>query len=484
MATTPTPPTAPRTLLKVLIDQRHWRYVDFVRIYERTARDLAAQTGRTALRGLTVSEAQYRRWTAGKVATLPGADACSVRERIFGVGPEALFAAPGAGADHYRHPHPHPAADGGSAALSGNPGRPPFPGRPALCTSTPPDLESDLAMTSRDAAEQAGAIAALVVSDLSVDQLRDDVSALARTYNRLSPFDVYREAKVFRHQAETMRERTRVPVQQSELLVLAGQSCALLGTAAFDLGAMDDAIRLFRSAALYAETARFDPLRAFAGGSLATCAYFTGRPAEALRLVRAAQTFGGLGDIARSRLYAIEARSHGHLGSVERAQRALRASLEAGEAVGSPNAGRDELHDDVGGEFGFTAERLAMSGGTTCLLIGDGSGAEQAAIHALDLVESRPLALQSPPVFAKAAADLAHARLLRGHLEGAAEAMETVWQLPRDHRVTGVLERTGQVRSALTSASFRQSPLAAELGERIEEFGSFAAPPDRLGIGA
>lgn len=293
----------------------------------------------------------------------------------------------------------------------------------------------------------------------------------------MSAFDVFRRAKALRSEAEHQRGLTKVPVQQQDLLIVAGQACALLSTAAFDLGALDDSARLARSAALYGEMARFDPLRAYATGSLAICAYFTGRPSEAVRHARTALAYAGLGDTARRRLLSIEARAHGHLGDRERATRALIASTrqDSGE--------RDALHDDVGGEFAFNEERLLMSNGTTALLVGDGAGAEVTAQRALDLVASRPPARQSVPVRGKAAADLAAAQLLRGDLDAAATTLETVWAIPAEQRVAGLLERTGGLRRALTAPAFRETRVAVTLGEQIEEFGRLSAPR-QLGTGS
>jgi hypothetical protein len=338
------------------------------------------------------------------------------------------------------------------------------------------DLESEIAMTARDAADEAGAAAAQSVSDTTLEQLRDDVTGLARRYSYLSPLDVYLAAKLQREQAEDLRERTQIPVQQQDLLIIAGQASALLSTAAFDLGSLDSAVRLARSAALYGETARFDPLRAYAAGSLAIYAYFAGRPSEAVRHIRAAQAFGGLGDVARARLLSVEARAYGHLGDQGRAQRAMLASEEQ-------NSGRrDDLHDETAGEFGFDEERLVMSNGTTSFLVGDPLRAEDAARRALQLIAGQPPGRQSVSVKGKAAADVAAAQLQRSDLDGAAASLETVWSVPPARRVTGLLVRTGRLRVALTAPLFRGSQLAAELGEHIEDF-NLGSAPRQLGTG-
>lgn len=154
---------------------------------------------------------------------------------------------------------------------------------------------------------------------------------------------------------------------------------------------------------------------------------------------------------------------------MESARRAIQRSEE--EASGA----RDALHDEVGGEFGFTLERLAMSNSSTALLIGNGSQAEASARRALELVSARPPEQRSAPVMGGAAADLALARLLEDDLEGAAEALATVLAIPSEHRVTGLVTRAAQVRRLLAQPRFHGQPLAADLGEQIELFTRLSA---------
>ncbi|MFE7757895.1 DNA-binding protein [Streptomyces sp. NPDC057418] len=423
----------PRTVLKALVERRRWTYREFRENFESAGQ-------RIGVKNLTVSEAQFRRWTSGKIQGLPAAEACRVLEDMFGVDVEQLFRAPSPDA-------PAPAYN----------------------------LEAEIDMTARDAQNEAGAAASASISDTAVEQLREDVHRLARRYAVLPPFEVLRAARTLREEIEQHRDRTQVPIQQQELLILAGQACAILATAAFDLGSFEGATRLARSAALYGETARFEPLRAYAGGTLAYIAYFSGRPAEAAQYARRAAMLPGLGDVARRRLAAIEARAYGHLGDTSSAQRALTISTEAGDGT------LDDLHDGVGGEFGFSEERLAMSNGSTCLLLGDGRQAEAAALKALELVSSRPPATRSLPVVGGAAADLATARLMRGDLDGAAQALTDVWDVPSEQRATGLLARAQQVRRTLTNPRFREAALATEVGDRLEHFARSA--PHQLGAG-
>ncbi|MGW2572868.1 DNA-binding protein [Streptomyces sp. NPDC001537] len=417
----------PQTLLKHMCNQRGLDVPQMVELFEQTADEVIGK----GTSNPTCSERTAKRWRAGGVnpASL-SADTRRVLEAMFGRRVQDLFAAP---------PLPDPHA-------------------PAF------DLELEIEMTARDAHEDASAMAAASISDTSLDQLTDDVMTLAREYASVAPIQAFQRGRALQGQLQDLRDRTQVPAQQQRLLILLGQTMALLASSAFDLGAFDSARRLARSADLYGETSRFEPLRAYSDGILAYIAYFTGMPAEAVTKARRAQTYGGLGDVARRRLLAIEARAHGYQGNTELAHQTIRLS----EEVDSGN--RDELHDGVGGEFGFTAERLAMSSSSTALLVHDPDQAERSARKALDLIRQRPAEKRSAHVLGGAAADLAMARLFAGDVEGAAEALLPLWDIPADQRVTGVLARTGQIQHYLTQPSFRGAVVAGELRGRVEEF--------------
>ncbi|MEZ7006408.1 DNA-binding protein [Streptomyces sp. AD55] len=416
-----------QTLLKLLCDQRTMGVADFVELFHRTADDVVGKGAGNP----TCSERTVFRWRAGKARSASlSPDTRRVLRAMFGHDVAALFAPP-------------PTED---------------PPAPAFT------LEHEITMTARDAQHDAGATAAASVSDTSLDQLADDVTSLARAYVTLAPLEAFRRGRALQGELQDQRDRTRVPAQQQRLLELTGQIMALLAAAAFNLGSFDNARRLARAADLYGESARCEPLRAYTHGILAYIAYFTGMPADAVGAARRAQTYGGLGDVARHRLLAIEARAHGHLGDTGAARHALRLCAEPG------SGGRDDLHDGVGGEFGFTPERQAMSGSSTALLIHDGGLAEQSARRALELVARRAPVDRSQHVLGGAAADLAMARLLLGDVEGAAEALAPLWDIPGERRVTGVLVRTGQIQRFLARPAYRASALPRALRERVEDF--------------
>jgi hypothetical protein len=257
-------------------------------------------------------------------------------------------------------------------------------------------------------------------------------------------------------------------------MIVNGQAAALLSAAAFDLGNLRQARTLARAAARYGETTRFAPLQAFADGTLAYIAYHLGDIGEAVAKAERALSYGGLGDVCQRRLYAVQARTFAHLGDVSGAQQAIRFSQE----VGADRV--DELHDAVGGEFGFTPERLAMSNSTTALIIGDSAQAEADARRALELVARQPQDKQSAHVRGGAAADLALARLLADDVEGATEALTPVWNIPNDQRMTGIVVRTGRIHRHLARPRYHGAQPAVQLREQIEAF-TRTSPPYRIG---
>lgn len=348
-------------------------------------------------------------------------------------------------------------------------------GEDSTCSPALPVFdESELLMTAREAASHAGEAASLHLDEMTIDQLEDDLVQLARNYGSTVLSGIYEGARSLLQRAQMLLERTRSPAQHTRLYYAAGQASALLAAISFDLGALPPAVSFARSSAQYGKTIENGPLQAYAYGMMSFLAFWNGRPNEAVRLAKTAQQFGGLGDTARRRLYAIEARAYGHLRNEAQAQRALRATLEQDSGL------RDELHDDIGGEFGFDGARTAMSNATTCLLLRDADGAETSASQALTLLDSHPVAERPLVVSGPAAIDLARARMMRSELEGAQEALVPVFQVPPEWRGSGMLERLTAARIELTRPDIRDAPGAVSLAEQIEDFSSLS-PARRLG---
>ncbi|MFB7601072.1 DNA-binding protein [Streptomyces sp. NPDC056160] len=426
--------TEPRTLLAWLCNRDNLSYSQFEQRFRKAGTRLFGSSCPTC------GETQFRRWTGGKVH-LPNAEARQVLEAMWpGYTAAQLFGPP---------PEPDPQA-------------------PAF------DLEERVRMTAEESLEGVGTTASASISDNTIDELRDQVVTAAQRYHLLPPTQAYEGIDRLRLSIERQRDRTQVPVQQQELMILNGQVAALLSVAAFDMGYFPSARSLARAAGVFSETTRCTPLQAYADGTLAYIAYHTGNASEAVAKATRALSYGGLGDVAHARLQAIKARAHAHVGDVVAARRAIQRSTDGAQDR------YDDLHDGVGGEFAFTAERLAMSTSTTALLIGDAVQAEADARRALELLDARPSEAQSAHVRASASADLALARLLSDDVDGAAAALAPVWTVPAEHRQTGIVVRTARIGRYLTRPEYHGAQLPATLREQIEDFNR-VSPPHRIG---
>ncbi|MEU3373293.1 hypothetical protein ABZ734_22865 [Streptomyces sp. NPDC006660] len=217
------------------------------------------------------------------------------------------------------------------------------------------------------------------------------------------------------------------------------------------------------------------PLAAWCGGNLALLAYWDGRPTEALEHVKAAQALATSGT-AKLRLHSVAARTYAHLGMPEQ----VRYELEAAQQVDRDI--RDDHHDDMGGEFGFSPERAAMSAGSSWLLVRDGGRAVDASSQALNLVRARPATEKSVKVEMEATADLALAQLLNGDLESAVTTLGPVFQLLPEQRVDGLLARLRGVRTQLTVPALQRRREASELGHYIESFSRDSARSTLPGV--
>lgn len=378
------------TLLKVRIDQRGMQFPEFEREYRQVAAALLAETGDRAFRGVTVSSLTYSRWRDGQTGR-PRNPAPAILERMFD---EPI-----------------------SALLS------PWSGERVAGPSEQMPDESDLRMTARDAHSHATEAAAQVLPDLSLDQVEDDLVRLIRSTDSTPPHQVYSQGKELLGLAKIMLDRTQVLSQRRRLYILAGEASALLATSAFDLGSLPVAVELVRASALYGQVSEHDALQAYSYGYLAVLAYWSGNPSVAVQHVEKAQRFGGVGATGQTRLAAIAARAYAHLGRAADAQQAILASLQ------DRGTTRDDVHDDIGGEFDFPLDRVTMSNSTTLLLLRDGEGAEQSARRSLDLITQGAPTTTPRVVAAQARTDLAMALLLRRQLDEAADELRPVLAL-------------------------------------------------------
>jgi hypothetical protein len=479
----------------MLVGQRHWqKYETFRRQYENAANHLASEDNDPRLRGLSIAKRQFERWLAGKLKTKPYPDHCRVLEHLFRrsidelLAPVAQEPIPGElrTRQHGLHasgrtdpsvtvlrvPSPAPAMVAGSPPLrDASGGYPDFRhaiGDQRQRGSLEPyaeEITRELTMTAHESSEHAGFVASRRLEPVTLEQLHDDVILVARQYANTSPPHVYSEAKRVRNRGFELLEWTRRTEQEDDLYLLIGQACGLLASVSFDLGNRDAATEQARSAWIYGRHIGHHGLCAWARGMQALIAYWSGRPLEALRLVREAQEYAPPGT-PLVRLRCIEARAWAHLADLTETTRAIQAAQDAREHARE----RDDLHDGIAGEFGFDEARQARCNGSAFLELGATEPAIAETRRAIELLGALPPEQRWFKVEVQAHTDLSATHLLNSELDGAREALVPVFAVPPELRIEGLTQRLGRVRTLLVRSPFRRSQEARQLGEQIEDF--------------
>jgi hypothetical protein len=312
--------------------------------------------------------------------------------------------------------------------------------------------------SSRHAADAGGG-----VGSASIEQVQAEVWSLARQFANMSPLRLLAEARQARDRAYTLLDRTRRPAQTTDLYSAAGQLCGLMALASFDLAVWDAAEEQARAALVYAELVDHAGLRAWTRGTQALIAYWSGRARQALTHVEAGLDGAPAGS-ARARLHCIEARAWSHVGGdPARVTAALQA---ADDALVEGGSGED-LHDVIGGEFGWGPSRHAACAGTALLALGDPGAAIDRTETALRMLPDDPF---SGLVVERAHVDLASAELALGDVDAAVATLEPVWSLPVPQRRHGLTERLTRMAQVAVAPSWHHNRQAAELRDRIEVF--------------
>lgn len=337
--------------------------------------------------------------------------------------------------------------------------------------------DEEVRMAADESAEHA-AMSDAQIGEGTLEHLHDSVLRVARGYSLRPLPDVFRAARQTRDLALRLTERTRRLTQLADLYVIAGQSCGLLATAAFEMGYWDAAAQFAGSAHTYGDLADHNGLRAWVRGLQAIIANWQGHPGDAVNLLDDGLRQSPVGT-ATVRLRCIEARSHALLADHDSTTSALRAADQSRAADD-----QDDLHDEIGGEFGFDAARQAFCAGSAYLGLGDGIAAEEQAQHALTLYAAASADERAYSPENGARIDLGTARLLRGDLDGAREALIPVFTLPPVQRVVVLTGRLGQARALLAGDRFATSRAARQLDGEIHEFSADTAaqalPPGDL----
>jgi hypothetical protein len=426
--------TRPRTLLEQIIRRGEYTIEEW--------RDRFDATARAMRENATVSTRQLQRWMAGEVD-----DARPSSRRVA--------------AHLWGHPFATLLAPPGGNASAGH-----IAGSGVVFAGVEPSgfavVEEVTIMaaheSSRHAAEADGAVSGAVI-----EQVQAQVWRLARDYADMPPLRLLAESRQARNQAYTALDRTRRPAQTRDLYLAAGQLCGLMAVASFDLAVWDAAVEQARAACVYADLVDHPGLRAWARGTQALIAYWAGQPRQAMVHIDAGLD-GAPAGAARARLCSIQARAWSHIGGDR--QRVVDA-LAAADDAHAADHGSDDLHDVIGGKFGWGPSSHAACAGTALLAAGDPAGAVDRARHALRLLPDDPL---GGLVAERAYIDLAAAELALGRLDAAQAALATVWAVPLVKRRHSLTDRLAQIARVLAGRTWHGDREAAQLRDRIEVF--------------
>jgi hypothetical protein len=280
----------------------------------------------------------------------------------------------------------------------------------------------------------------------TIDQFFDDLRRLLVAYLQQPLPTLLGDLVDIQDRAFGLLEGRQRPDQTRDLYLVAGITCGLMTMASRDLGAAHDAMTQARTGYACADNAGHDGLRTWIRGLQVNIAYWAGRWDEAMRYAQlGAEAADRSRGTAAVLLASGEARTLGALNRLKEAHAAVARAADARDLV-QP----DEL-DVLGGlcnfirpnQLNYAAEALSWGG------VVEAGHAERFALESLN---TYPTAIQGGSFRNESTARcaLAVARVTRGEVDGAADALGPVLALPatqRDHTIVTAVER---VRTALS----------------------------------
>lgn len=259
-------------------------------------------------------------------------------------------------------------------------------------------------------------------------------------------------------------DSSAAPRHTAELYLLAGVLSGMLAKASHDLGDPHSALTQARTAFICANNIDHARLKAWTAGLRSMISYWASRPNDAVRYAQqGADAAAATRGTASVRLPAQEARGWGLLGDANRCRAAIRRAEEARESVD-----RDEL-DELGGIMTFPAPRQVYYAADASIWLPGAEEAGQQAEAAISAYEGAADDDRSLSDEAGARADLALERAALYDVEGAAEALADVLELPVDQRIEGIVTSVKRVHRVLREPRL-QGPAAIDLQQETEAY--------------
>lgn len=416
-----------RTLLELMVQERHWTHQNFCVEYRRTATKLGLSA--------SVTPQHVSRWLAGKLKGLPYPAQRRVLESMFGVDAKALFAAPESDLERYGANVPEE-------------------------TSHSP--EEVIAMAASESARFGQFVEQTNLGPHTLEQFEADLWRITTTYPNRPVYPMFVELRELRNRAFELLEGRQRPNQARDLYRVTGLLCGVLANASFDLGNLAAAETQSRTAFLCAELAGHNGLKAWLRGMQSLLAYWDDRPQTAVEFAIDGWRYVPETGTARVRLAALEARARARLRDAAGVQESLRRADEARAAVAGP--------DDPGGMMAFPEAKQMYYAATSYLWLGGADGyreAERSAEDAVRAFQTDPPERRRIGELSMARLDLAVAHLAENELEGTAGQIHEVLEVGAKRRIESVVRRLGEVATALRRPQYTNSGLAMDLHDQI-----------------
>lgn len=328
-------------------------------------------------------------------------------------------------------------------------------------------VEREVQMTAHEGSDQAEQAELPGISDVTMGQLRADVTRLIRLHDTGEPFAVFLEMRRVRERIYGLLDRRLRPREQTDLYFLLGCINGAMGGTANYLGYPEAAEELIRAGWAYANAIGHHPLQGLLRLELSIVMYERGRFDDSRDLAVSGLTFLPAGPQGAD-LHIRHAQAVARLGDADTARRAVQEAHEA-RAPGYT----DELQE-MGGKFFISrATHHCFAGAALATLPSAEREAAAELERAIGFYDEGPGEREQHWFAGKplAGINLAMVRLRSGALDAAEAALEPALSLPAAQRITRVTTRLAAVRDQLAAPIFRGSAQARALGEQIEEFG-------------
>jgi transcriptional regulator with XRE-family HTH domain len=300
----------------------------------------------------------------------------------------------------------------------------------------------------------------------TVDRLTNSITSIAIDYVHAPIESVFIRLLSMRDELFGHLRGMQKPDETKELLFLAGTTCLLMAHASQNLGDESSAHAQIKTAWTLADRANHNGLKAWTRGTAALIAEWSSHPHSAVTHTKGALENAPAGE-SRVRIAAIQARTAARIGNRALALSSLSTVRLAGEQQSA--AGTQQL-ERFGGLLSFPTAKQDYYIGGTYTLLGEYEKAERHAQAAISAYETGPAHERSYGDEALARMDIVTSRIATNELDGAAEELTKILEMPQELRIRQLGTAVGNVAALLSHPRFQGSGKARELTDAALQY--------------